>query len=187
MPLPGAGNAGELRRVGGCGVLLLVDADGVVDRCRSRQHHARADHCASAHHGSLVNAAVPADDDIVFLDFGPIFAEWEADFGRTYVLGDDPVKLRLRDALPVMFRAGRRFFEAHEDVTGEQLYAYMTGLAEADGWTFGGTIAGHLVGQFPHEKIAGEAAKLGWTSTVHRTDHAPQGSLIALHAAIGGT
>ena len=37
------------------------------------------------------------------------------------------------------------------------------------------------------EKIAGEAAKLGWTSTVHRTDHAPQGSLIALHAAIGGT
>ena len=32
----------------------------------------------------------------------------------------------------------------------------MTGLAEADGWTFGGTIAGHLVGQFPHEKIAGE-------------------------------
>ena len=95
-------------------------------------------------------------DDIVFLDFGPIFEEWEADFGRTYVLGDDPVKLRLRDALPVMFRAGRRYFEAHEDVTGEQLYAYMTGLAEADGWTFGGTIAGHLVGQFPHEKIAGD-------------------------------
>ena len=95
-------------------------------------------------------------DDIVFLDFGPIFEHWEADFGRTYVLGDDPVKLRLRDALPVMFRAGRRFFEAHEDVTGEQLYAHMTGLAEADGWTFGGTIAGHLVGQFPHEKIAGE-------------------------------
>ena len=72
------------------------------------------------------------------------------------MLGDDPVKLRLRDALPVMFRAGRQFFGAHEDVTGEQLYAYMTGLAEADGWTFGGTIAGHLVGQFPHEKIAGE-------------------------------
>ena len=99
---------------------------------------------------------VIAADDIVFLDFGPIFEEWEADFGRTYVLGGDPVKLRLRDALPVMFRAGRRFFHEHEDVTGEQLYAYMTGLAEADGWTFGGTIAGHLVGQFPHEKIAGE-------------------------------
>ncbi len=92
-------------------------------------------------------------DDIVFLDFGPIFEQWEANFGRTYVLGDDPVKLRLRNALPVMFRAGRQFFEAHEDVTGEQLYAHMTGLADADGWTFGGTIAGHLVGQFPHDKL----------------------------------
>ena len=27
------------------------------------------------------------DDDIVFLDFGPIFEEWEADFGRIFVLG----------------------------------------------------------------------------------------------------
>ena len=33
-------------------------------------------------------------DDIVF-----------ADFGRTFVLGDDPVKLRLRDALAVIFVA----------------------------------------------------------------------------------
>ena len=37
------------------------------------------------------------------------------------------------------------------------------------------------------ERVAQAAAKLGWTCTVHRTDHAPQASLIALHAAIGGT
>ena len=36
------------------------------------------------------------------------------------------------------------------------------------------------------ERIAQAAAQLGWTCTVHRTDHAPQASLIALHAAIGG-
>jgi uncharacterized protein (DUF58 family) len=36
------------------------------------------------------------------------------------------------------------------------------------------------------EAVAQNAARLGWTSTVHRTDHAPQASLIALHAAIGG-
>jgi uncharacterized protein (DUF58 family) len=36
------------------------------------------------------------------------------------------------------------------------------------------------------ERVAEAAAKLGWTATSHRTDHAPQGSLIALHAAIGG-
>src|SRR5277367_3086 len=43
---------------------------------------------------------VIAEDDIAFLDLGPIFDEWEADFGRTFVLGDDPAKTALRDALP---------------------------------------------------------------------------------------
>src|SRR5208282_5468520 len=28
------------------------------------------------------------EDDIVFLDLGPVFEEWEADFGRTYVVGE---------------------------------------------------------------------------------------------------
>ncbi len=37
------------------------------------------------------------------------------------------------------------------------------------------------------EAIATEASRLGWTCTTHRTDHAAQRTLIALHAAIGGT
>ena len=95
------------------------------------------------------------DDDIVFADFGPIFEEFEADFGRTFVLGNDPVKHRLRDALPVIFDAGRAFFESDPDVTGAQLYAHVRMLAEQDGWQFGNDHSGHLVGQFPHETIDG--------------------------------
>ena len=49
-----------------------------------------------------------AADDIVFLDFGPIFEQWEADFGRTYVLGDDPVKHRLADDAAGDVPRGRR-------------------------------------------------------------------------------
>ena len=59
-----------------------------------------------------------------------------------------------------MFDAGRRFFEEHEDVSGEQLYAHMVSLAEEAGWEFGGSIAGHLVGQFPHEKISGDDGRV---------------------------
>jgi Xaa-Pro aminopeptidase len=95
-------------------------------------------------------------DDIVFLDFGPIFQEWEADFGRTYVLGDDPVKARLRDDLPRIFDAGRAYFDARPDITGAELFDHMVGLAEQAGWEWGGTIAGHLVGQFPHDEIEGD-------------------------------
>jgi Xaa-Pro aminopeptidase len=96
------------------------------------------------------------DDDIVFADFGPIFEAFEADFGRTFVLGDDPAKHRLKDVLPLIFDSGRAFFEADPDITGAQLYAHVRELAEQDGWQFGNTHAGHLVGQFPHETIDGE-------------------------------
>ena len=36
------------------------------------------------------------------------------------------------------------------------------------------------------EMIVQVASRLGWSSTVHRTDHAPQAALIALYGAIGG-
>lgn len=93
------------------------------------------------------------EGDIVFLDFGPVFAEWEADFGRTYVLGDDPEKLRLRDDLPEVWQAGRAYFHSHPDVTGAELYAHICKLADEAGWAFGGPHSGHLVGEFPHELI----------------------------------
>jgi Xaa-Pro aminopeptidase len=113
-------------------------------------------------------------DDIVFCDFGPIFEEWEADFGRTYVLGEDPVKHALTAALPEVWHAGREYFHAHPDVTGEELYAHVVGLAEQAGWEFGGTIAGHLVGQFPHEDIEGDDIESyiapGNSTPMRRTD-----------------
>ena len=94
-------------------------------------------------------------DDIAFSDFGPIFDEFEADLGRTYVLGDDPVKHRLAADLPVIFNAGRRYFASHPDITGGQLYAEVARLAREAGWSFGNIHAGHLVGEFPHEEIDG--------------------------------
>ena len=99
-------------------------------------------------------------DDIAFADFGPIFDGWEADFGRTFVLGDDPVKHRLRDDLATIFAAGQRFFLDRPGCTGEQLYAYVCGLAADRGWAIGASHAGHLVGDFPHEKIDGDQVSL---------------------------
>jgi Xaa-Pro dipeptidase len=99
---------------------------------------------------------VLAADDILFLDFGPIFADWEADFGRTYVLGDDPAKHRLADDLPRIWEAGREYFDSHPEITGAQLFSYVTGLISAAGWGHVGEHAGHLVGEFPHLRIDGD-------------------------------
>ena len=94
-------------------------------------------------------------DDIAFADFGPIFEEFEADLGRTYVLGADPAKHQLAADLPVIFDAGRRYFAAHAGITGAELHAEVARLADEAGWSLGGRHAGHLVGEFPHEKIDG--------------------------------
>ncbi|CDO86776.1 aminopeptidase [Mycobacterium triplex] len=102
---------------------------------------------------------VIAADDIAFLDLGPIFEEWEADFGRTFVLGDDPAKTAVREALPRVWQAGRDYFDAHACVTGAELYNHVVDVARAEGFEWGSPIAGHLVGEFPHKKISGDGAQ----------------------------
>jgi Xaa-Pro aminopeptidase len=99
---------------------------------------------------------VMTGDDIVFADFGPIFAGWEADFGRTWVLGNDPVKLRLRDDLAQTFAAGKQYFADHPAITAAEMYAQTVRLAAERGWSFGNHHCGHLVGEFPHANFAGE-------------------------------
>jgi Xaa-Pro aminopeptidase len=92
------------------------------------------------------------EDDILFLDLGPVFEAWEADFGRTYVIGSDPMKLKLRDDIAPIFDKAKAHYAASPDITGAELYAFAVGLAENAGWEFGGPIAGHMVGEFPHER-----------------------------------
>jgi len=106
----------------------------------------------------------PADrriqaDDVVYLDFGPVFEEWEADFGRTYALGSDPVKHRLIGDLAVAFQQGKALFERTPDLSAGGLYDYVQGLAADAGWEFGAPTAGHLIGQFPHERAPGDAKR----------------------------
>ena len=91
-------------------------------------------------------------DDILFFDFGPVFEEWEADFGRTYVIGDDPRKIKLRNDIASAFQDGRAYFQKHQStITGAELYAFTRELAADYGWSFGNVHAGHLIGNFPHE------------------------------------
>lgn len=93
-----------------------------------------------------------SDDDIVYLDFGPVFEAWEADFGRTYVVGADPIKHRLAADIADAFRRGKEFYRQSPNLTAGELYDYVAGLAASYGWEFGAATAGHLIGRFPHER-----------------------------------
>ena len=98
---------------------------------------------------------VMVDDDIVFADFGPVFTGWEADFGRTWVLGADPAKHRLRDDLQPVFAEGKRYFESEQDVTAADLYACVVQMATERGWKFDNMHCGHVVGEFLHQNLPG--------------------------------
>lgn len=100
------------------------------------------------------------EDDILFIDLGPVFEEYEADFGRTFVTGTDPAKLKMRDDVGKAFAEGKRYFKERPEITADELYNYAVSLAKRYGWEFGGPIAGHLIGQFPHERIAEDKVTL---------------------------
>ncbi len=100
------------------------------------------------------NRTVDADD-IVYVDLGPVFAEWEADIGRTYILGNHP-GAALVAALPIIFDQVEAHYRASPDITGAELYAFALRAAVEAGWVFGGVIAGHLVAEFPHAHIPGD-------------------------------
>ena len=96
------------------------------------------------------------DDDCVYLDFGPVFGEWEADYGRTYVVGSDPRKHQLVADIDAAFKAGKSLYLREPDLTAGALYDFVAGLAPGQGWEFGNSTAGHLIGHFPHEQAPGE-------------------------------
>ena len=95
-------------------------------------------------------------DDILFFDFGPVFERWEADLGRTYVLGSDPKKIQLKRDVEECWKIGKEFFDSRNSITGAELYNYICKLAEDRSWRFGNEHCGHLIGKFPHERIQGE-------------------------------
>jgi Xaa-Pro dipeptidase len=102
------------------------------------------------YHDETVDRRIEADD-VVYLDLGPVFESWEADFGRSYALGSDPHKHRLVHDIGAAFREGKTFYENNANLTTGELYDFVVGLAARYGWEFGAASAGHLIGHFPHE------------------------------------
>jgi Xaa-Pro dipeptidase len=108
-------------------------------------------HTLLTYHDECADRRIAADD-IVYLDFGPVFDAWEADFGRTYVVGTDPIKHRLVADLAKSFSSGKKLYRESPNLTAGQLYDHVAGLAATYGWEFGARTAGHLIGHFPHER-----------------------------------
>ena len=93
------------------------------------------------------------EDDILFFDFGPIIEDWEADLGRTYVIGNDSIKHKLKRDIEKAWYETKEWFHKRTKLTAAELYQYAVEKAKEYDWTFGGELAGHLIGEFPHERL----------------------------------
>lgn len=63
-------------------------------------------------------------DDILFVDLGPVFEAWEADFGRTYVMDQaDEAKRKLSNMVEPTWQAVKARYKQNPDMTGNDLFA----------------------------------------------------------------
>lgn len=97
------------------------------------------------------------ENDILFFDFGPVFEDWEADIGKTYVIGNDSEMLQLSKDVVTIWQLVNAHYQSKKDsITSSELYAFTCETAATFGWKYGNEHAGHIIGQFPHEKIIGD-------------------------------
>jgi Xaa-Pro aminopeptidase len=90
--------------------------------------------------------------DILFFDFHPVFEGWEADLGRTYVLGNDPLKHKIKKDVEAAWQEANAWYFTQTALTGAEYFNYVSNLTKSYGYEFGNAIAGHIVGYFPHEQ-----------------------------------
>ena len=92
------------------------------------------------------------EDDILFIDLGPIIDGYEADIGRTYVLGNNAKKIQLKNDVEKAWYEIQEWYRQQTIVKASALFQFAVEKAKESGWEFDGEIAGHIVGKYPHEQ-----------------------------------
>jgi Xaa-Pro aminopeptidase len=92
---------------------------------------------------------VLGEDDIYFIDIGPVFGGHEGDVGATFITGTDPEKVACAAAAKTLFDDVRSAWR-EKGLSGPALYDYAAQRAEAMGWVLNLDIKGHRVSDFPH-------------------------------------
>src|ERR1700744_4822049 len=77
-------------------------------------------------------------EDILFVDLGPIVDEYEADIGRTYVLGNNPQKQKLKQDVQKAWYEIQDWVKSQTILKASRLFQYAEDKARHYGWEFGG-------------------------------------------------
>jgi len=92
---------------------------------------------------------VLGDDDIFFIDIGPVWEQWEGDGGDTFVTGNDASMAKIAHDARALFHLVRNKWQT-EKATGAALYDYAIAQAQRLGWELNMDLSGHRLSEFPH-------------------------------------
>ena len=95
-------------------------------------------------------AVVLQDNDVFFIDIGPIFEGTEGDAGDTFVLGADSDMVRAADDVKTLWKAVRNHWR-DEGSSGADLYRFAATTAASMGWQLNLQLTGHRLAEFPHK------------------------------------
>ena len=115
------------------------------------------------------------NNDIFFVDIGPIYDGIEGDAGDTFVLGNDPDHLRIKtDVKEIWDELRDAWFERR--LSGTALYEMASSAARSRGWELNLQLAGHRLSDFPHKAL--------FDGALARVEQVPSPDLWVLEVAI---
>lgn len=88
------------------------------------------------------------EDDIFFIDVGPVWEEYEGDAGDTFVTGSNPELKRCALDAKRIFDAVEKKWKT-EKTSGVELYHHAEQVAKDLGWVLNLDLGGHRLGDYP--------------------------------------
>lgn len=92
---------------------------------------------------------VLGDNDIFFVDIGPVYGEFEGDAGDTFVFGNDPLHIKAKNDVREIWELVRSKWLS-EDISGIELYEFAIKTTEEFGWKLNMDLSGHRLSDYPH-------------------------------------
>ncbi len=97
-------------------------------------------------------SVVLKENDLFFIDIGPVWGEFEGDGGDTFIVGEAPEMAKCAEDAKKLFHIVRRKWES-TGMSGRELYDFAIEEAKAMGWELNMDLSGHRLADFPHEAI----------------------------------
>lgn len=93
------------------------------------------------------------ENDVFFFDVAPLFNQHEADYGKTFFVGEDPLYKKISEDVKEIYERVRKAWK-EKGLTGIELYDFMAKEVQSLGWTLGPSyVKSHRISTFPHNLI----------------------------------